>query len=168
MSYATTTALLTRFGAEEIAQRVDRGTPRVVTAALLTLAAAGGDLTGQPVDTIARITAAMMVIDRAITDADSTIDGYISSRYKLPLWPVPPVLDRIACDLARYFLFGDQVTEAIGKRYDAGVKVLQDVSRGNVQLGADPVSGDQPASTSGAELVTGDRVWNRESSRGFL
>lgn len=37
MLYTTLQALLDRFNTEEIAQRADRGTPRLVTAALLTI-----------------------------------------------------------------------------------------------------------------------------------
>ena len=39
MTYATATELLTRFDAAEIAQRVDRGVPRLVTAELTSVSA---------------------------------------------------------------------------------------------------------------------------------
>jgi hypothetical protein len=44
MTYATATDLITRYSANEIAQRADRGDVRLVTAQLMTDAAAGADL----------------------------------------------------------------------------------------------------------------------------
>lgn len=168
MPYATPTQLLLRYGAEEIAQRVDRGIPRMVTAELLTAAAAGESMAAQPQEVQFRVARAVLVLERALSDADDTINGYVSARYRLPLSVVPSWMERVACEMARYFLYDDQVTDTIKERYTACIATLRDVSTGKAQLGADSTSGDQPTSSAGAELVTGDRVWRRESSRGFL
>lgn len=168
MPYATATELLTRFDATEIAQRVDRGVPRLVTAALMIDVAAGTSLVGYPADAVARAQAGLVVVQRALQDADDTINGYISARYTLPIAPVPAVLARVACELARFYLYDDQVTDTIKERHAGNVKWLAEVSKGTVSLGADAASGVQPVSSAGAELVTGGKVWGRESSRGFI
>lgn len=168
MPYATATDLITRFGAKEIAQRADRAVPRLVTEQLLRDAAAGNSLAGYSAPLQAAAADAMTVIQRALDDARDTIDAHISARYSLPIAPVPPILGRIACNLARRYLFDDQVTEAIKQAYEDDVKVLCAVRDGKASLGADAATSQEPASTAGAELVSGTRVWGRDSSRGFL
>lgn len=168
MPYATATELLTRFDATEIAQRVDRGVPRLITAQLMIDVAAGSSLAAYSAAEVARAQAALVVVQRALQDADDTINGYISARYTLPIAPVPAVLQRVACELARFYLYDDQVTDLIKDRHAANIKWLESVSKGVVSLGADAASGVQPVSSAGAELVTGGKVWGRESSRGFI
>lgn len=168
MPYATATELLTRFDATEIAQRVDRGVPRLITAQLMTDVAAGASLAAYTAAEVARAQASMVVVQRALQDADDTINGYISARYTLPMAPVPAVLARVACELARFYLYDDQVTDLIKDRQAANIKWLGEVSKGMVSLGADAVSGVQPVSSAGAELVTSVSVWKRDRSQGFL
>ena len=124
MSYATTTELLIRFDSDEIAQRADRLVPRLVTDEMLRIAAAGGDLSGFTPEERAAIARAMEKVDRALADARNTIDSYIAGRYTLPLSTVPQVLTRIACELARYYLYDDQITDTVKQRYDANIKFL--------------------------------------------
>lgn len=168
MPYATAAELLTRFDAAEIAQRVDRGVPRLVTAELMTAVATGADVSAFTAAEITRANASLVVLQRALADADDTINGYIITRYSLPLAPVPAVLARVACELARFYLYDDQVTDLIKDRHAANMKWLAEVSKGTVSLGADAVSGVQPVSSAGAELVSGSTVWKRERSREFM
>ena len=97
-----------------------------------------------------------------------TINGYISARYALPLAPVPAVLQRVAADLARYYLYDDQVTDPVKARYEAAVKLLRDVSSGAVSLGADAATGQQPATSAAPEWTGSDRVWTRNNATGFI
>ncbi|KPU91144.1 hypothetical protein APR50_17150 [Variovorax paradoxus] len=168
MTYITATAFLERFGAHEIAQRVDRGTPRRVTAELLIAVAASADLSGYPPEAVAAAAVALIVVQRALNDARDTIDSNISPRYPLPISPVPAVLERTAGDLARYYLYDDRVTEPVKDRYDDAMKYLVAVRDGKAQLGADGATGAQPPSSAGAELVSGGRVWNRGSGNAFV
>jgi phage gp36-like protein len=80
MSYATVTELITRFGEAELIQLTDRD---------------GGGAINQA------------VVAAALTDADALINGYVSARYTVPLSPVPPVITKIAADIARYTLHRD-------------------------------------------------------------
>lgn len=168
MPYATATELLTRFDAAEIAQRVDRGVPRLITAPLMTAVAAGTGLAAYSADAIARAQAGLVVVLRALQDADDTINGYVSARYTLPIAPVPAVLQRVACELARFYLYDDQVTDLVKDRQAANIKWLGEVSKGTVSLGADAASGVQPVSSAGAELVSGGTVWKRANSGSFI
>jgi phage gp36-like protein len=168
MPYATATQLLTRFSANEIAQRADRGEVRLVTAQLMTDAAAGTSLAGYTAGEQAAAPKALAVVQRALDDARNTIDSHIGGRYSLPIAPVPEILERLACDLARFYLYDDLVTEAIQKRFDDAMKLLRDVRDGKSQLGPHGTTNQQPVSNAGAELETGARVWRRKDSTGFL
>lgn len=168
MTYATATELLVRFDTDEIAQRADRQLPRLVTDDMLRTAAADGDLSGftdAERDAIAR---AMEKVGRALDDARHTIDSYLAGRYVLPLSPTPQVLTRIACELARYYLYDDQLTDPVKQRYDANIKFLMGVASGDLKLGPDADSGVEPAGNAEAVLVTSGRVWDRRTSGGFL
>lgn len=123
MTYATQTDLTDRFGATELAQRTDRTNGTVIDAT---------------------------VLGRALSDADSEIDGYLATRYTLPLPSTPPVLNRLACDIARYRLYDDAVPESVRVRYQDAVSLLKRLSSGEVQLaGITPV----PASGGSGNAV---------------
>ena len=67
------------------------------------------------------------VVEVALQDADEEINGYIGSRYALPLANVPSNLKRIACDIARYRLYSEQPFEHITKLYDDAIAFLRRV-----------------------------------------
>lgn len=172
MTYATALDLFTRFDANEIAQRVDRGVPRLVSSALLR-ALAADPLVPAALDvfTAAELAAgqtAMVVVVRALQDADDTINSYLSGRYTLPIAPVPAVLNRVAAELARFYLYDDQVTDLIKDRQAANMKWLDGVAKGTISIGVDALTSQQPTSSAGAELVSGGTVWNRATSGAFI
>jgi len=166
MPYATATELLDRFDAEEIAQRADRSTPRLVTAELLRAAAEGSDLSAWTAAEQAAATAALGLVTGALADADNTIDGYLAVRYAVPLASPPLVVKRLACDLARYFLYDDLATETIQKRYDAAERFFREAGAGKVSLGADLGAASQPAGGT-VEIGSGGNVFNRKDT-GFI
>lgn len=138
MAYTTQQDLIDRFGAVELAQLTD-------------------EVDGQVIDPV--------VVAKAIADADAEIDSYLGVRYALPLSvsPIPPVLERIASDIARYYLFDDRVTEAVRVRYQSAVALLKSFSAGTVTLGGAAVPAPSPS--SGAQLVrlrTRARVFSQE------
>jgi phage gp36-like protein len=103
-------------------------------------------------------------IDRALADAEGDIDTHLELRYALPLPTVPTALTRIACDLARYYLYGDAAPELVVKRYDAAMRFLRSLADGTVQLGVP--DGTAPAADF-AEVQGGGNVWDR-SDDGFI
>lgn len=104
------------------------------------------------------------VVDRALADADAEIDAYLAERYQLPLSPVPPLLTRLACEIAVYRLgmeAGGGLTEEKRKRYEDVVALLKRLGDGTATLG---LPADQPAAprrtTPG--LVSGNqRIFGR-------
>lgn len=116
MTYCAQADLVTRFGNEEMLQLTDPTNTGSINATILGAAQA---------------------------DADAEIDGYLGGRYQLPLTTVPAVLTRIACDLTRYYLYGDVPLTHVRQRYEDAIKFLVGVSKGSVLLGLDTNS--QPA-----------------------
>ena len=120
--YATEVDLKTRFGAQVIDD--------------LKLGREGG---ADPVD----------VVQVALQDAEEEINGYIGSRYSLPLASVPSNLKRIACDIARYRLYTEEPLEHITKLYEEAVSFLKLIATNKAHLQIQNVEtnqivGDQP------------------------
>ncbi|MCK9193865.1 MAG: DUF1320 family protein [Nevskia sp.] len=132
MSYATREDYISRFGATELLQLVDRDRDGLEDAG---------------------------VLDNAIADASAEIDTYLVSRYALPLIPIPPVLVRVCCDITRYRLFDDRALDEVRNRYTDAVKYLTNIANGTIKLGLDPspaTNGDDPS----PDFTTGDRVFS--------
>jgi phage gp36-like protein len=101
------------------------------------------------------------VLTRAISDANAEIEGYLSSRYSAPVTPVPTTLVRVACDIARYYLYDDMATEHVSKRYNDAVAFLKGVARGDISIGIS-TEGEKPASKNTVQLESGGNVFNRK------
>lgn len=97
---------------------------------------------------------------QVLADADAEIDSYLSGRYVVPVSPVPPVLARLACEIARYRLLGTASDERARNGYTDAVNWLKGVQAGRTNLaGATPLIGSAPAAT--VELVCAERVFRR-------
>lgn len=114
-----------------------------------------------------------------LADAQSFMDGYIGQVYRLPLTGCvkppavvggaaeivpPPVLTRIACDLARYYLYDDLAPEnEVYRRYQAAVKELDAIATGKARL-ACPWGG-APGEPLTADAQSGDELQTVSSFR---
>jgi phage gp36-like protein len=107
MSYASQSDMVERFGESEVAQRTNR-------------------VDGLTID--------VAVLARALADADAQIDSYMATRYTLPLATTPTVLNRLACDMARYSLYDDGVPPTVRQRYEDAVSLLKKFASGEVRL----------------------------------
>lgn len=103
----------------------------------------------------------------ALADSSSQIDGYLSGRYKLPLATVPQNLVRICCDLTRYHLTSKSsvtMTEEVENRYKFCLKELENISKGVVSLSLDEEAAAESA--DGENTVQffngGNRIWGRD------
>ncbi len=103
----------------------------------------------------------------ALADSSSQIDGYLSGRYKLPLAAVPQNLVRICCDLARYHLTSKSsvtMTEEVENRYKFCLKELENISKGVVSLSLNEEAAAESA--DGENTVqffnVGNRIWGRD------
>ena len=116
-----------------------------------------------------------MAIAQALDDASARIDGYLSSRYVLPLNLTPggvSVLRGICCDLAVGFLASgpERMTEVIKARMEAAVAFLRDVAVNRASIPLLPaVNQDASAPVSPNEVLfsASDRVMSRDALEGF-
>lgn len=140
MSYATVSDMVARFGEQEMV--------------LLT------DLVNIPPTTIDEDRVALK-----LEDATSYVEGYIGQVYRLPLrgclkpatvpggepvYVSPPVLVRLVCDVARYYLHDDLAPEnEVYRRYRAATKELEAIADGKALLSC-------PWGGSAGDLVAAD------------
>ncbi len=130
MSYVTVEAMQLKFGERELIQLTDNEAPY------------------QDAINMEKLNAAMQ-------EANSEIDAYIGSRYPLPLQVMPPFLVNIGCNLARFYANTGDLAEndPIKARYDASIKTLTKISKGELTLGGSPAGESTPVKTSTNNVV---------------
>lgn len=105
-----------------------------------------------------------VVLAKALDDADAFIDGYLASRYTLPLAVVPKSIVRMACEITRYFLYDNLAPDEIRRRYEDAEKFLAALAKGSITLGPDP---DDAGSAGAPEVSTPGRIFTNETLRDF-
>lgn len=125
--YASEADLVERFGAEEITD-------------------VSGDGSGE-LDSVR--------VARALTDADAEIDASLAGRYALPLAAVPPLLKRLACDLARETLYLGAVPEHVADRAKAARAILASIAAGRMRFEIPEANGIAPSTPPTAVFATG-------------
>lgn len=153
MPYLTAAELLERFGPKELAELATADDRQVVDSGLMRATIAGSDRSAWDAEEIEAADEALARVQAALDEAGALIDGYLRTRYPLPLDVVPLPLKRVAADAARYYLMDDQATEEVRDRYAALVKLLQHIRDGQFTLGAEDPS---PAQT-GSPAVSATR-----------
>jgi phage gp36-like protein len=109
-------------------------------------------------------------IARALDDAGSLIDGYLSQRYTLPLPQVPALLKTICIDIALYRLASNPalLSDDARRRYDDALRFLRDIGAGKAALGLPAVNDGAASEADGAQIVlieSGARVFSRDTLR---
>lgn len=134
--YCTQQDLVDRFGETELIQLTDTGGSGTIDAT---------------------------VVARAIADAEGEIDAYLAKAASLPLSPVPAIVAAAACDMARYRLYRDQLTEPVTQRYKDAIRLLSAIARGEIRLSAEAVTANPVAPRYSAP----DRVFTTDTLSGF-
>lgn len=101
------------------------------------------------------------VVAVALADASDEIDVYVGSRYQLPLIPVPPLLKRLAVDIALYKLStAGALTDEKRQRYEDALRLLRDIAAGRASLGIEVPA---PTRSGSVELSGPGRQFNRSN-----
>lgn len=104
-------------------------------------------------------------VTTAITVAGQEIDAYVRKHYSVPIDdPIPPLVEKLATDLAVYYLFRRRLAElgipdSVQELRDGAIKQLEAVNAARLDLGLEPppaksaavvaqVAGPDPAFTS--------------------
>lgn len=117
--------------------------------------------------------AASVAVDAVWEDlrvqVDAEIDGYVGTRYTVPLSPVPPLITKISVDLVVYELyarrFPEGVPEGIQRGRDRAEKKLRHMAEGLLTLGVQPALPGN--SERAAQLVSHTAVFGRANMVGF-
>ena len=102
---------------------------------------------------------------RAEAHASSVIDGYLASRYTLPLTSVPNLVQAWAADLTRYSLWDERSPEEVRRRQETALEQLKLLADGKISLppGVDstlPQISAAPAYYSAERVFTSDTLAN--------
>ena len=107
-------------------------------------------------------------VDKAIADACGEVDGYLGSRYPLPLPSTPAIVRKCAVDIAIYNLFSRRLgpPEERIKRYETSVAFLSKVATGSIGLGVGDPDGT-PKPSEAPRMTGATQVFGRDNLGGF-
>lgn len=109
------------------------------------------------------------VIDRALTDTDAMIDGFVAARYGA-LTTVPPLLADLALAIAIYKLHIAAPDPKIEADYKDALRLLREIASGLARIPG--VDGKEPAAagsgTDGIRFTDRERPLTPETLRGFI
>lgn len=91
-------------------------------------------------------------------DAASMIDGYLATRYALPLAVVPNIVTGWAGDITRFKLWDQAAPEEVRKRYEDALSQLRDLAAGKLAL---------PPDATGVSASSGLSVSGYSATRSF-
>lgn len=137
MTFAAVSDLRKRFGDQELLLLADRDNDGVLDAG---------------------------VVEAHLQDADAEIVGLISQAVTIDPANVPLNLIRLACDIARYRLYGANPTEDVRSRYKDAVAQLRLIAQGLATLDGGAIAPTEPAentSPRAAATEPGSRIFNR-------
>ncbi len=128
MATGDTTAvlMLSRFTALELSQRCSGDYGAIVTPALFRSVIEGGDISGEPQDTQDAVNAAVAVLNRAVSDANSEKAVYLSG-YTINADADAFISNKVS-DLARFYLQDNtqlKADDVIYIRYQQAVELLK-------------------------------------------
>lgn len=108
-------------------------------------------------------------VTQAITDAEAEIDGYVATRYAVPIAaPVPALIKKLAIDITVYNLWRrrQKIPDMIRTAYEDAVKKLEAIAKGTITLGVDPAPAESTKSSAG-ETSGPERVFDRDKLGSF-
>ena len=108
------------------------------------------------------------VVAAALTAADQVINGYLGTRFAMPLSTVPPIVRTWAVSIARYGLHRDGAPDHVVRDYKDAMAALRDAGAGGLSLpgldGSQPAAGQIGAVTSDGP----EPVFGRDNLAGWL
>lgn len=107
------------------------------------------------------------VTERARIDAEAMVDGYIGTKYTLPLAEVPPLIADITRRIWLYNLHPHTPSDKVQADYDLALKQLREISLGTLTI---PAAGLEPAVADGmgAQFTDRERDFSPETMKGFV
>ncbi len=106
-------------------------------------------------------------VARALAAATALIESFLAVRYPTPLTTVPELVRDMCVDIALYKLAGTGVgpTDEMRLRYEDALSLLKRIADAKANL--DVLQPAEPAGAGDVLLVAEERVFTRDSLRGF-
>lgn len=169
MAYCTLDAILKMIPVGTFLQLSDDS--GLVTPEALSIALAGGDMSGFADDVQDATAKVQEKSAEAIDGAAAEINGYCAGRYDVPFNPVPGIVAKVAADLAIYNLYA-RVVEAIPetrqKQHDAALKLLEKIAEGRISLGTtDAAVAPSPMPANSIQVKQAAPTFISESLRNY-
>lgn len=106
--------------------------------------------------------------EKALADASSEMDSYLSSAYDVPVSPVTPVISRYCIDIAIYIASADagSVTDEKRKRYEDAIRWLTLVAKGTAVIAG--TDGTAASAGTTVQIAGPARIFSRSKMDGLL
>lgn len=112
------------------------------------------------------------IVESAILDADGTIDGYLSTRYPVPLASPDKMINNLSKDIAIYNIFSrigineDDRENTLITRYKNAIRFLEKIAEGKISL-PEKRSQQSAKPASIVSIQSSQRVFSRDSLKGM-
>lgn len=103
----------------------------------------------------------------AITDAQSVVDGYLATKYSVPLSPAPALITALVYDLTVAKLWRGSPPEDITAARAAATQTLRDLAKGVMALPDSAVLTPTATSPTPILMETSERLFNRSRMAEF-
>jgi phage gp36-like protein len=103
-------------------------------------------------------------VDAAVLAADELINGYLRSRYTLPLASTPPLIKDLSVSIAVYRLydrrFAANMPDSIKAKYDNALRLLGMIQKGTISLGIESTT--QVEGTFKTNKTSDDKTFSKD------
>jgi len=106
-------------------------------------------------------------LTNALADAQAETDGYLAGLYAVPLAAVPALIAAIVFDLAVARLWTGELPASVRERRDSAQRQLRDIAKRVIVLPDAAALAQAEISAAPVLLVGGDRLFSRETLKGF-
>jgi phage gp36-like protein len=109
------------------------------------------------------------VINKAIVSAESEVNGYLATRYAVPVAaPVPDLVKKLSLDITIYNLYRrrKRISEDVRTAHEDALKKLEQIAKGMITLGINPLPAASTQGSSG-EVFGPDRVFDLDKLGNF-
>lgn len=107
-------------------------------------------------------------VSRALASAEGEINGFLATRYAVPVASPPDLIKGWAVALTVYHLWRrrQRVPEDVRKAYEDVIARLRDVAAGKLTLGIDPPPAESSLSNQ-SEVLSNESNWSRDKLKDF-
>lgn len=115
------------------------------------------------------------ILEGAVADATAEVEGYLNKRYPIPLDKIPPMIEKLAKDIAVYNIMSRSGIDAGEResnyltRYNAAVKYLIMAAEGKVDIGLEtkvhPTGANSGSSTF--HFSNNEAIFSRKKMQGM-